>query len=102
LPLEATRPQRCSKHCTLTPAPSVTRLRRSPALAEGRAGDPPPYTPQAMRVVELAVREPLRAGAYEIRGVHILIGLIAECEGVAAQVLAKMGADLNRVRRPVR
>ena len=55
-----------------------------------------------MRVVELAVREPLRAGAYEIRGVHILIGLIAECEGVAAQVLAKMGADLNRVRRPVR
>jgi len=56
------------------------------------------YTPRAMRVLELAARAALRAGADEIRGVHILAGLIAEGEGVAAQVLVRLGADRDPAR----
>jgi len=68
----------------------------------GQAGDPLPYTPRAMRVVELAVRDALRAGHAEIRGEHILTGLIAEGEGVAAQVLVRTGASYNRVKHHLR
>jgi ATP-dependent Clp protease ATP-binding subunit ClpC len=68
----------------------------------GQAGDPLPYTPRAMRVVELAVRDALRAGGAEIRGEHILTGLIAEGEGVAAQVLVRLGASHSRVRGQLR
>jgi ATP-dependent Clp protease ATP-binding subunit ClpC len=68
----------------------------------GRAGDPLWYTPRAMRVVELAVRDALRAGDADIRGEHILTGLIAEGEGVAAQVLERLGASYNRVTGQLR
>jgi ATP-dependent Clp protease ATP-binding subunit ClpA len=81
----------------IDPGAARAQVEEVVGTGEGRAGDPLPYTPRAMRVVELAVRDALRAGAAEIRGEHILTGLIAEGEGVAAQVLERMGASYNRV-----
>jgi len=60
-----------------------------------------PFTPRAKKVLELSLRESLQLGANYIGTEHILLGLIREGEGVAAQVLQKLGADLNRVRQTV-
>jgi len=53
------------------------------------------------KVLELSLREALQLGHNYIGTEHILLGLIREGEGVAAQVLVKLGADLNRVRQQV-
>jgi ATP-dependent Clp protease ATP-binding subunit ClpC len=60
-----------------------------------------PFTPRAKKVLELALREALQLGHNYIGTEHILLGLIREGEGVAAQVLQKLGADLARVREAV-
>src|SRR5438128_11699083 len=60
-----------------------------------------PFTPRAKKVLELSLREALHLGHNYIGTEHILLGLIHEGEGVAAQVLQKLGADLNRVRQQV-
>ncbi len=60
-----------------------------------------PFTPRAKKVLELSLREALQLGHNYIGTEHILLGLIREGEGVAAQVLTKLGADLNRVRQQV-
>ena len=60
-----------------------------------------PFTPRAKKVLELSLREALQLGHNYIGTEHILLGLIREGEGVAAQVLVKLGADLNRVRQSV-
>src|SRR5437764_2571193 len=60
-----------------------------------------PFTPRAKKVLELSLREALQLGHNYIGTDHILLGLIREGEGVAAQVLVKLGADLNRVRQQV-
>jgi ATP-dependent Clp protease ATP-binding subunit ClpA len=60
-----------------------------------------PFTPRAKKVLDLASREALQLGHNYIGTEHILLGLIREGEGVAAQVLVKLGADLNRVRQQV-
>ena len=60
-----------------------------------------PFTPRAKKVLELSLREALQLGHSYIGTEHILLGLIREGEGVAAQVLQKLGADLNRVRQQV-
>jgi len=60
-----------------------------------------PFTPRAKKVLELSLREALQLGHNYIGTEHILLGLIREGEGVAAQVLTKMGADLNKVRQQV-
>ncbi len=71
----------------------------------GRGGKEPgghiPFTPRAKRVLELSLREALQLGHNYIGTEHILLGLIREGEGVAAQVLVKLGADLARVREQV-
>ena len=71
----------------------------------GSGGNPPsgyiPFTPRAKKVLELALREALQLGHKYIGTEHILLGLIREGEGVAAQVLVKLGADLSRVRQQV-
>src|SRR6202165_1777503 len=58
-----------------------------------------PFTPRAKKVLELSLREALQLGHNYIGTEHILLGLIREGDGVAAQVLVKLGADLNRVRQ---
>ena len=60
-----------------------------------------PFTPRAKKVLELSLREALQLGHNYIGTEHILLGLIREGEGVAAQVLMKLGADLARVRQQV-
>jgi ATP-dependent Clp protease ATP-binding subunit ClpC len=60
-----------------------------------------PFTPRAKKVLELSLRESLQLGHDYIGTEHILLGLLREGEGVAAQVLVRLGADLNRVRQQV-
>ena len=60
-----------------------------------------PFTPRAKKVLELSLREALQLGHNYIGTEHILLGLIREGEGVAAQVLVKLGADPSRVRQQV-
>jgi Clp amino terminal domain, pathogenicity island component len=71
----------------------------------GQGQSPPtahiPFTPRAKKVLELSLREALQLGHNYIGTEHILLGLVREGEGVAAQVLVKLGADLSRVRQQV-
>jgi ATP-dependent Clp protease ATP-binding subunit ClpA len=60
-----------------------------------------PFTPRAKKVLELSRREALAMGHNYVGTEHILLGLLREGDGVAAQVLVLMGADLNRVRQQV-
>jgi ATP-dependent Clp protease ATP-binding subunit ClpA len=60
-----------------------------------------PFTPRAKKVLELSLRESQQLGHNYIGTEHILLGLVREGEGVAAQVLVKLGADLPRVRQQV-
>jgi ATP-dependent Clp protease ATP-binding subunit ClpC len=60
-----------------------------------------PFTPRAKKVLELSLREALQLGDNYIGTEHILLGLIREGDGVAAQVLVRLGCDLNRVRQQV-
>jgi ATP-dependent Clp protease ATP-binding subunit ClpC len=71
----------------------------------GRGGQAPaghiPFTPSAKKVLEFALREALVLGHNYIGTEHILLGVIREAEGVGAQVLENLGADLARVRQQV-
>jgi ATP-dependent Clp protease ATP-binding subunit ClpA len=71
----------------------------------GRGEKPPsghiPFTPRTKKVLELSLRESLQLGHNYIGTEHILLGMISEGEGVAAQVLVGLGADLDRVRQQV-
>jgi Clp amino terminal domain, pathogenicity island component len=60
-----------------------------------------PFTPRSKKVLELALREALLLDHNYIGTEHILLGLVREGEGVAAQVLVELGADLPRVRQQV-
>src|SRR5947208_22233 len=60
-----------------------------------------PFTPRAKKVLELSLREAMQLGHNYIGTEHILLGLVREGEGVAAQVLVKLDADLSRVRQQV-
>ncbi|MFO8191466.1 MAG: ATP-dependent Clp protease ATP-binding subunit [Bacillota bacterium] len=59
------------------------------------------YTPRAKRVVELAIEESQNLGHNYVGTEHIMLGLVREGEGIAAQVLANMGIDLKRARKEV-
>ena len=61
----------------------------------------PPFTPRAKKVLELSLREALQLGHSYIGTEHMLLGLVREGEGVAAQVLSDLGADMTRVRSQV-
>jgi ATP-dependent Clp protease ATP-binding subunit ClpC len=60
-----------------------------------------PFTPRSKKVLELSLREARQLGADYIGTEHILLGLIREADGVAAQVLVNSGVDLNRARQQV-
>jgi ATP-dependent Clp protease ATP-binding subunit ClpC len=65
------------------------------------AGGHIPFTPRAKKVLELSLREALQLSHKYIGTEHILLGLLREGEGVAVQVLTRLGADRNEVRRRV-
>ncbi|MDR3070205.1 MAG: ATP-dependent Clp protease ATP-binding subunit [Propionibacteriaceae bacterium] len=73
-------------------------------IGQGQAAPPAghiPFTARAKKVLEFSMRESLQLGHSYIGTEHILLGLVREGEGVAAQVLIKLGADLGRVRSTV-
>ncbi|MDW7651132.1 MAG: ATP-dependent Clp protease ATP-binding subunit [Bacillota bacterium] len=59
------------------------------------------YTPRAKKVIELAIEEGQSLGHNYVGTEHLLLGLIREGEGIAAQVLANLGVDLARTRKSV-
>ena len=88
---------------TLGVSLGATRRRVEEIIGEGRETTPGhiPFTPRAKKVLELSLREALQLGHNYIGTEHLLLGLIREDEGVAAQVLKELGADLDRVRQTV-
>jgi ATP-dependent Clp protease ATP-binding subunit ClpC len=60
-----------------------------------------PFTPRAKKVLELSHRESRQLGVNYMGPEHILLALIREGDGVAAQVLTGAGVDLNRARQQV-
>jgi ATP-dependent Clp protease ATP-binding subunit ClpC len=84
---------------------SLDAVRQEVEQIVGRGQQTPsghiPFTPRGKKVLELSLREALQLGHDYIGTEHILLGLIREGDGVAAQVLVQLGADLNRVRQQV-
>jgi ATP-dependent Clp protease ATP-binding subunit ClpC len=84
---------------------SLTRVRneieRQVSRGEGRLGQETQLTPRAKRVIDLAYDEARQLNNNYIGTEHLLLGLIREGEGLAGRVLAKLGVDLDRVRREV-
>jgi len=76
-------------------------VERNIGRGEGVPGGNIPFTPRAKKVLEFSLREALQLGHNYIGTEHILLGLIREGEGVAAQVLQKLGASLDVVRQKV-
>jgi len=84
---------------------SLDAVRQQVEVVIGRGQHAPsghiPFTPRAKRVLELSRRESDQMGHHYIGTEHILLGLVREGDGVAAQVLIKLGADLNQLRQQV-
>jgi hypothetical protein len=84
---------------------SLEAVRAEVTKVVGRGEHPPtghiPFTPRAKKVLELSLREAIQLNHDYIGTEHILLGVVREGEGVAAQVLVKLGADLSRVRQQV-
>ncbi len=86
-------------------SPAIARQQVEEIIGQGQEVPSPsegiPFTPRAKKVLELSLREALQLGDNYIGTEHILLGLMGERDGVAAQVLVRRGADLNRVRQQV-
>ena len=84
---------------------SLQTVRQRVEEVTGRGEQAPPghipFTPQAKKVLELALPESRALGHHYIGTEHILLGLIREGDGVAAQVLTGLGADLDGAREQV-
>lgn len=84
---------------------SLEAVREKVAETIGPAGErttgSPPFTPRAKKVLEMSLREALQLNHNHIGTEHLLLGLVREGEGVGAQVLVNLGADLGRVRDQV-
>jgi ATP-dependent Clp protease ATP-binding subunit ClpA len=84
---------------------SLTAVRHQVESIVGRGREEPgghiPFTPRAKKVVELSLREALQLGDGFIGTEHLLLGMLREGDGVAAQILMKLGVDLERTRETV-
>ena len=85
---------------------SLTRIRseieRQVTRGDGRLGQDMQLTPRAKRVIDLSYDEARQLSNNYIGTEHLLLGLVREAEGLAGRVLAKLGVELERVRREVR
>ena len=70
-------------------------------VGDSAPGSNIPFTPRAKTVLEISFRESLNLGHNHVGTEHLLLGLIGESEGVAAQVLVRLGAELTAVRQEV-
>ena len=88
-----------------SPGVGLEAVRQRTEEVTGRGEQAPsghiPFTPQAKKVLELALSESRALGHNYIGTEHILLGLIREGDGVAAQVLTGLGADLDGTRQQV-
>jgi ATP-dependent Clp protease ATP-binding subunit ClpC len=84
-------------------SPEAVRAQVQETIAQGQGAPTShiPFTPQAKKVLELSFREALQLNHHYLGTEYLLLGLIGEGEGVAAQVLMQLGADLSRVRQRV-
>jgi ATP-dependent Clp protease ATP-binding subunit ClpC len=84
---------------------SLAAVRQQVEEIIGRGQQEPPghipFTPRAKKVLELSLRESQQLGHNYIGTEHILLGLLREGDGVAAQVLVRLGTDLDQVRQRV-
>jgi len=84
---------------------SPERVRAEIESAIGRGERAPheevTFTPRAKKVLELALRESVQLGHDFIGTEHLLLGLVREGEGPAAQVLAQRGIELDAIRQQV-
>jgi ATP-dependent Clp protease ATP-binding subunit ClpC len=80
-------------------------VRQKVSETVGRGSSPapgsPPFTPRSKKVLELSLKEAIQLGHKYIGTEHLLLGLVREGEGVAAQVLISLGAGLGLVRERV-
>ncbi len=60
-----------------------------------------PFTPRAKKVLELSLREAMRLDHLYVGTEHILLGLLREGDGVAVNVLAKLGVGGDQIRHAV-
>jgi ATP-dependent Clp protease ATP-binding subunit ClpC len=81
----------------------AARQRVEEVIGRGQGASPGhiPFTPRAKKVLELSLRQALQLGHHYIGTEHILLGVIAEGDGVGAHVLVDLGADLDRTRQQV-
>src|ERR1700761_885541 len=84
---------------------SLDAVRQQVREIIGQGQQPPsghiPFTKRAKKTLELSTRESMQLGHSYIGTEHILLGLIRDGDGVAAQVLVTLGADLTLVRQQV-
>src|SRR5690625_4810399 len=84
---------------------SLEAVRQQVEQMTGQGQQPPteyiPFTPRTKKVLELSLAEASQLGHNDIGTEHLLLGLIREEDGVAAQALVILGADLDRVRQHV-
>jgi ATP-dependent Clp protease ATP-binding subunit ClpC len=75
-------------------------MRVDAVVGSGTSSNPgsPPFTPRAKKVLELSLREALEFGHSYIGVEHLLLALIREGDGVAAEVLGQSGVDLEVLR----
>lgn len=74
-----------------------TMIGVGPFVIQGPIG----YTPRAKKVMELSMEESRRLGHNYVGTEHILLGLLREGEGVAAQVMNNMGISVDKVQAEV-
>ena len=84
---------------TLGVSAEAARAHIEEIVGHGRcpAGHPIPFTPRSKKVLQLAVKEAERMGDDEVRTEHLLLGIVGEGQGVAAEILCELGADDQRV-----
>ena len=76
-------------------------LSRPGGCRQGLFGPPTPFSPRAKKALELTLREGIALGTRELRGDHVVLGLLREGDGVAAQILAARGVTLDAARGKV-
>ena len=81
---------------------AVRRELSPPGRPDSDAESRRPFTPEARKTLELSLREALDAGDERISTEHVLLALLREPAGAAAQALARHGGDLGRIRVAVR
>lgn len=99
-------PDTVSANALVSHGVDVSAIRQAVVRIIGEGTEAPsghiPFTPRAKKVLELTLRESLQMGHNYIGSEHILLGLIREGEGVAAQVLTQLGVNLNDLRVTVK